>query len=423
MKKLVIWIFFFFPLTTWSQALRIDDVWQYKGSERLKQELSLKNAIALQDEAIAREAWLPVFYGDLHLQNNLIIPTTPVPAIAFNPNASPDAITPLRFATRWTSRAGVQLDWGIFDPVRSKEIALKQVAIEKASITSEESLHQWRVDATLAYTAVVLANLQHQQATQDSITYAQILNSIKERVEAGRALPEELIEAQQEMERIRIRRIEAWAVLQETSLSLRQEIPQINIQQVSSGLEEIIQFLQTYLQPTYQQDLLALELKETQLLVQSENRKRWPSINLQGYYGGQYFDNRLALHTWDQWYGNSYAAISIRIPLSEHFWGTKTLLKTKLQTQLKDLDYQAQKDDDQLIVAQRLIKNSTFQQKLNHLNEIVHLAEQQELIQRASYDAGRTLLSTYHQSLLAKTQAYQQVWQVHYDWVQAILNP
>src|SRR5690606_10869616 len=131
--------------------------------------------IARQDKAIAQSQVLPVLYGDANLQNNLIIPTTPVPSIAFDPNASADAITPLRFATRWSSKAGLQLEWQIFDTSRSKEVSIKDHELQIAQIEAEESLHQWRVDATLAYTAVVLAHEQNTQSREDSVLYAQIL--------------------------------------------------------------------------------------------------------------------------------------------------------------------------------------------------------------------------------------------------------
>lgn len=405
------------------QQWSIAQLWQYTGTARLKTEQDLKISIARQDKAIAQSQVLPVLYGDANLQNNLIIPTTPVPSIAFDPNASPDAITPLRFATRWSSKAGLQLEWKIFDPSRSKEISIKDHDLQIAQIEAEESLHQWRVDATLAYTAVVLAHEQNTQSREDSILYAQILASIRARVEAGRALEQEFLEAQQEMERIRIRRLEAWGVLQETSLTLRQEIPELEIQQVTSNLTEIVSFLQQYFLPNYAQLKLEQEVQRAALLYQMEKSKNLPSLNFQTYYGGQYYDNALRLSQWDQWFGHSFVALSLRIPISDHFFNRQKWQKAHNEWKLKQLDLENQKSDDALLLSQKHIKNQTFQQKHERLEEILRLAIEQEKIQRASYEAGRILLSQYHQSLLQKNQAHQQLWQNQYEWVQAIVNP
>src|SRR5690606_7761934 len=55
-------------------------------------------------------------YGDANLQRNLIIPTTPVPTIAFDLDAAEGVIIPLKFTTKWSAKVGLQAEWRIFDP-------------------------------------------------------------------------------------------------------------------------------------------------------------------------------------------------------------------------------------------------------------------------------------------------------------------
>jgi len=422
MKKCLLIYCFLAPLVVFSQSLSIAELWKYQGSSSLHKERTLKKSIALSERSEAMESWLPVFYGDAGLQHNIVIPTTPVPSIAFDPNAAPGSITPLRFATKWSSKAGVQLEWKIFDPLRSKEMKIKNLQVQKTELENQEMLHNWKKDATLAYTSVVLASLQYEQYRQDSIHYSHVLASIKERAAEGRALASEYLEAQQEMERIKIRRIEAWGVLSESSLLLLDEVPNLSIHQLTSGLDEIVGFLHDFQHPNFKQLSLQTDLQIAKQQLLQEQAQRWPSLSLQSYYGAQYYDNSLRLGAWDQWFGNSYAAISLRIPLSEHFYGTATSKKNKLQLQLNLLQLETQTSDDVLRDTQIQIKHFTSAQKVNHLQEILNLATENADIQYSAFQEGRILLSDFHLALLSQTQAQQNVWQAQYEWVEALLN-
>src|SRR5690606_23885020 len=129
---------------------------------------------------------IPVFYVDANIQRNLIIPTTPVPAIAFDPTAPDGAIIPLKFATKWSSKAGIQLEWNLFDPKRKANEQEQKLNVEKALLQAKEHAQDWQRDAALAYASVVLATQQYELALQDSTTYAEILDVYRARYEAGR---------------------------------------------------------------------------------------------------------------------------------------------------------------------------------------------------------------------------------------------
>src|SRR5690606_32176542 len=96
------------------------------------------------------------------------------------------AIIPLKFATRWLSKAGVQLEWNLFDPKRATNEKEQELNIRQAEIQTAQNARDWQRDATLAYASVVLATQQYELARQDSAAYADILRVSAARYEAGR---------------------------------------------------------------------------------------------------------------------------------------------------------------------------------------------------------------------------------------------
>src|SRR5690606_16355399 len=104
-------------------------------------------------------------------------------------------------------------------------------------------------------------------------------------------------------------------------------------------------------------------------------------------------------------------------------WSRNPVRSSRLQADLKVVELKNQQEQDELERAQRRLNQSTFSEKVASLREIVRLAQENAELQLEAYQAGRVLLSVYHQALLNQTQALQELWQTQYDWVQAILNP
>lgn len=76
----------------------------------------LQEQIAGKQTEVARFGKISKIYGDYDLQRNLIVPTTPVPAKAFDPSAPEGELTPLQFSTKWTSGAGINASVDLFNP-------------------------------------------------------------------------------------------------------------------------------------------------------------------------------------------------------------------------------------------------------------------------------------------------------------------
>ncbi len=410
------------PCSVLAQTLSIQELHQRADqsvSYRL-QALQAKVAVAnYEEEKLNR---LPVFFIDGNIQRNLIIPTTPVPAIAFDPTAPAGAIVPLKFATKWSSKLGLQFEWNLFDPARKYKEASQNAQIERANLQLEEAKADWIDRATLAYAAVVLATKQYAFSIEDSTTYAEILRRVEFRVQEGRERHELLIQSQQEMERKRIQVREAWSVLVEADLELSMYVDLSSTKELTSDISEIVQQLTGKQEKNYEFLLTQIDLKESEFDYRAIRRQYLPSLSMNAYIGEQYFSNQLSLAQPDQWYGNSFVNLSIKVPISSYFVLPKSLKKSRYfleQNQIKLED----------LATNELIKNKQLdarmaaaEEKIAAFKRIEALAKQLVDDKEAGYEAGRILLSDFQIARSAWFKAKQDVWQAEYDLINLLIT-
>src|SRR5690606_38523749 len=118
----------------------------------------------------SRQQRIPQLYGDVNLQRNLILPTTPVPARAFDPSAGEDELIHLRFTTKWTANTGINASVDLFNPERSGSI--KRAALE-AGLSASDLLftkNQLLFDVGNAFYACLIAEEQLRLAENDTLT-------------------------------------------------------------------------------------------------------------------------------------------------------------------------------------------------------------------------------------------------------------
>lgn len=410
------------PLLTVGQSLTIQDIWSQSDKDLILQQRRLEMKVKQEELKELKASRIPVFYVDANLQRNLIIPTTPVPAIAFDPSAKDGAVIPLKFATKWSSKAGVQLEWGIFDPLRSLEDQQKALAIEKANLNIETYRQDWKKEATLAYASVVLATEQYTLARQDSIHYDKICKISKSRYDEGRDNLISYLSAQQEFERKRIQQREAWAVLVDADLELRKYVDLDSTQYLTSNIEDIISNLRAYNSQNYNLSSLQIDLKDYTLQQQAVKKQLYPSLKVNAYLGEQYFSNEFRLDRGTEWYGNSYVNLAMRIPLSSFLTAKPTLNKISWQSNSTALLIQQEQKNDHIRSQQKQAKIKACQQKLEHLHVILDLSKSSNQSQEALYHEGRALLSDLNQSIIQVNQAQRAVWQQSFELIKLMLE-
>lgn len=413
------------PILLSAQSLSIEAAMDLVERGRLNQQDALKTEIrreALNEIRISR---IPIFYADANMHHNLIRPTTPVPAIAFDPNAATDVVLPLKFATKWSAKAGVQLEWDLFDPTRRADTKEAELQIRKAENQHAENLKEQKRETALAYTAVVLATHQLNSARQDSMVFADMLEISSARSEAGREPFSAYVRAQQEFERSQIRLSEAWAVLWEADLALRKRIDLDGTITLDSDIEVIRAFARQIADDdSINHRLQDLSIDHALATVQNQRIQRglWPSLRLNAYWGEQYYSNTLRLDREDAWFGNSFVTFSMRVPLSEYMVSRTAFRKAHLNRLLASLEIELEEEANQIHQRQRDLRIGNAEVKVSRLQRIELLAYQQVEEAEATYREGRSLLSGYYQAVADLNRAKQDVWQGVYDLIGELLN-
>lgn len=417
MKYIICYTLLILPWLGYSQSLRVEELAQYRDKSLRMQEKQTELAIKKAEKQQLNSNRIPLIYGDANLQRNLIIPTTPVPAIAFDPQADEGAILPLKFATRWNSKAGVQLSWDLFNPTQQADQASKDIELEKANLQIQKEEQDWLKEAIKAYAASVLASEQLRLAIADSSNYQQILKISKQRAQAGREKQADYISAQQEMTRKLIQWQEAWAVLQEADIQFRGLLSQEDLQFLSSNITDIQSYVESLQEQDYTVQILELDRNSAVLDLKNLRKQLLPTLTFNAYFGAQFFSNSFNIIESDRWYGNSFANIGLKLPISAYITNRPAYQKSNLQEKLSRIKIQQQQNDWQQQQAIKEQKVFAAKRKIVRLQHILDLAQQLLDQQKAAYTEGRLLLSEYNKANGELIKAKQDLWQAQFDLI------
>lgn len=405
-----------------AQSLSIEELWRQKDKSSSIQQKKLNVDAQIEQLNIRKSERIPIIYGDANLQRNLIIPITPVPAIAFDPNAAEGAILPLKFSTKWNSKAGLQLEWDLFNPNSKFQKEEDVLAFERAKIEELKETYNWKLNATLAYASIVLATKQYQVALEDSTLYSEINQVNLDRYNAGRGSSEELILSQQELERKRIRLYESWSILQEANLELNRYYYNEDINFLSSDMNEIINSAENQEFNKFDYELIELDQRLSNIQLRGIKRQVLPSLTFNAYYGSQFFNNELNILDKSNWYGYSYANIGLKVPISAYFTNSSSVKKALINEKIYAAQLEEIKINDDIDNKQKLSKVTFAKQKLEGLNKIFILAGRQKKEKYDAYQAGRILLSEFNKVNSDYLKAQQDVWQAEFDLLNTILE-
>lgn len=422
MKNIVYLILAILPLCTSAQSLSIGELWENLGIDLSQQQDQIQVQIRRAELDELRQSRIPVFYVDANVQRNLIVPTTPVPAIAFDPSAEEGAIIPLKFSTKWASKAGAQVEWSIFDPKRRSNEEEQLLQVRKAETQMESNAQDRKRDATLAYTSVVLATLQYMQAQKDSALYAEVVKVSELRYKAGREYSSAYLSAQQEMERKRIQLHEAWSILLDADLELRKFIDLSGTLVLTTDIEGIQQHVEREKSENYRVKLLKVDRQIADMRQEQMRRQLLPTLSLNAYLGGQYYTNELRLDQGEDWFGNSFVNLALRIPISAYFSSRPSLRQARLSSAMYGKQIQEEERNHAIHQQQLAVKIQTAKQKIESLRLIGQLAKQDMEEQKAAYLDGRVLLHVYKQKIIENHKAIQDIWQAQYDLITLLME-
>src|SRR5690554_2417334 len=143
--------------------------------EQIRQKLMVGEAEIRLDEARLRH--LPDIYASGDLRRNLIIPSTPVPAHLFDPDASEGELMYLRFNTTWNATAGLNLSYDLFSPEKVNRVGEQRRQLKIDQYDEMIAEKELREQIAIAYAACVIADEQLRSCRQDTTYYALLLRN------------------------------------------------------------------------------------------------------------------------------------------------------------------------------------------------------------------------------------------------------
>lgn len=389
-----------------SKALELANSPQKKQAETevLKQDINFK---------IQKAKRLPLIYGDANLQRNLIVPVTPVPAIAFNPNALPNEITPLKFATDWSAKAGLQFSLDIFNSQNQLDIKSAEFEKKRSEISKKQATVEFNKLIIDLYAQTYLSQLQYEVSLINEAKFNETLNIILIRNKEGRASDLEKNNALQKALELELTTNEAEYVLKNKFLELANYLDISIYERLSTSIDEIL--ASHFKKEDFDVELLKLDIAQKNYEIKNNKLSSLPKLSFNAYYGTQFYNNQLKVYDSDYWYGNSFVNFSIRIPLTEHY---EKRLKSKLFTydlEIFQSKLSALELENHIFMEQNKNEKLILEQKIRKQKEIIDLISNNVEIIKAQLNSGTVLISEYNSELEKLFNQNQKLWQLSYD--------
>jgi outer membrane protein len=388
--------------------LSLDDakIWASKNNA-LVRAAQLDEAVA--QKALAEQKWkrIPQIYADYNLQRNLIIPVTPVPANAFDPAAPPGEVIPMRFATDWSSNAGINGAFELFNPQRRGSVQEAKINQRIAHLDKEQTVLNAIYDAAGAYINTMVAAEQLRLAIADTVSKWALWRTSKQQYDEGRLLLATLNQVIADRNAALNNLEQARDIYEYNKLQL---LLAIGVNPDTTAAVELVDDAESLLSdgafveyPAQHIGLAYRKQKENDALLQTQMRTallgHLPTVQLKGYYGANYFDNDFDLLKSANWYGNSFVNLGIRLPLTEGLDRHQRVAQLKLKQEAAELRFQHEQSKNRLEYAQALREVRTFEKNIGRFRENFRLAETNLRLAEQQFAEGRLKFAEFQQAL------------------------
>ncbi len=381
---------------------------------------------AIAQKKIEQAKWekIPDIYANIDLRRNLIIPTTPVPAKAFNPDAEKGEIMPLQFMTDWSSQAGINASFDLFNPKIHGQIKEAKQQAQIKSITQKISANQLKYQVGADYAALIIAKKQFQLAIADTINKTKILAMVQEQHQAGRLTISELNNTRSNKNQSISRYFKASKILISAKAQLLTDLGISPKEKERLSISDDINSLLYTNNKNLQKNSLSLtkrkqERRLTKVQLHNTKLEFLPTVSLEGFYGSNFYNNDFDIFKDQNWYGNSYVGLSINIPITQGLDRIKKINQLQLQKQVDKANYKAQKNQLQLekLQAQQDIvyKKKVLQQKKKNMA----LIQKNLLSAKDKFSSGRLLISELLKNDFLYQKAKTNYLQAAYDYILA----
>lgn len=313
--------------------------------ERIRQKLMVDEAAIRLNETRLQQ--LPDIYASSDLRRNLIIPSTPVPAHLFDPDASEGELMYLRFNTTWNALAGLNLSYDLFNPEKVNSVGEQKQQLKIQQYDEMISEKELREQIAIAYAECVIAEEQLRSCRQDTSYYALLLRNAGDLYEKEQLSLVEKNEIQKAYNESVANCLRAEKIAADTGANLLflagakvtpQTVAALQLEEdIPSLLAKVDQPASTTLTG---KELEVMKQNERMSLAALRTRSaEWkyaPTLTLNGYLGTNYYNNELQLFNDRYWRGNSYLGLSLKIPISQSLSTAKEVSRLRLQQRLEE---------------------------------------------------------------------------------------
>ncbi|MCO5232996.1 MAG: TolC family protein [Chitinophagales bacterium] len=385
---------------------------------------TIQTAIALKRIDELKWQKIPDIYASFDMRYNIVVPTTPVPSIAFNPSANKDEILPLKMMTRWRNSAGINANYDLFNPQTFGQLkeAKQKVVISQAD--KEISIQQLTFITQQDYVACLLAQDQLLLAISDTLNKHELLLVFQDKQTAGRLKVNDLNNVMIEKNEAISTYFEALRILNNTKAQLLEDMgfeadKVEDIYLIGNLLDLYAVYHQKEPSEMKSQTLMKIEQEKTLTTLKLKNTKMTalPKVSLNGFWGTNYFSNQFEIFSSPFWYGNTYLGLNVNVPITTGLDRLKRVESLNLQLKQDELNYKIEELERKKLKVQ-------LQEDLTYRQENLLLKENNKKLRKENLDIdsellknGRMTTDEWAKSNLLYLQSSSAFLQAIYDYI------
>ncbi|WP_329905515.1 TolC family protein [Porphyromonas pogonae] len=311
---------------------------------------------AQKERGIKTAELFPIIKGTGNIRHNIKIQQTPMPAKLIDPNAPWDEMTTVKMGSKWGSAVGLQADWTLFDPEVQGERQSAVYSIKEKMLDKAITINQKKQNALKAFAAFVVSNEQLTSTVADTISAYENYRYNKELFSKEKILKEELNKSYAALIDSKIRYDEAWKIERSakaellSSMGLRPTNQFIEALATDETLFSMItDRLNNYTGDKWQTytknksltiQKLDIEIDKAKHNIKIDKLSFLPKLSLNAYYGANFYSKDIDLGHRDKWYGNSFIALNVTLPLTGIYTNASKLSQSKTQEIIALLQYE-----------------------------------------------------------------------------------
>ena len=376
--------------------------------------------------------YLPDIYVTSDLRRNIIIPSTPIPASMINPSAPEDELMYMRFNTPWSSGTGLNVTFDIFNPETAGLKSEQEKQLKISQLDSRIAENELRATVSQAYIDCAIAQTQLDAITADTVYYAALSREIEDLYRREKVSLVDKNNAEMNYNASLARFHQAKNIQHNSRINL---LMYLGVEPDEDKLDQLR--LSDDIQSLYSKMMSGKVLsgenplsqrRQAELVSLSEIKTKnalWkyaPSLSLSGYYGANYFGKELKLGNTDRWFGNSFVALSLRIPISRSLSTAKEVSRLRIQEQLERENLRDIRNNRLGELSRELVRLETCKNTYRLKQSNMKLITQNIAAKQAQLQKGYMLESEFSSEKLREQNALQEYLQAAHDLLSAYIN-